>query len=119
VNWTLTDDVVLISVEVGVSYGSPTEKVKSLLNNAVQMEPKVLKKPVPVILFKSFGDNALIFEVFFGVNLKNHMERRKLESRIRFNVDRLFAENNITIAFPQRDIHIDSTKPIEVKMLNT
>jgi small-conductance mechanosensitive channel len=31
------------------------------------------------------------------------------KSNIRFRLDELFAENNIVIAYPQRDIHIDGS----------
>ena len=30
----------------------------------------------------------------------------KIKSEIRFRIDQLFRENNVSIPFPQRDIHI-------------
>jgi small-conductance mechanosensitive channel len=45
------------------------------------------------------------------------MEMRKVESRLRFRIDDLFREHGLVIAFPQRDVHLDSASPIEVRMV--
>ena len=41
---------------------------------------------------------------------------RQVESDIRFRIDELFRENHIVIAFPQRDVHLDTHKPLEVRI---
>jgi small-conductance mechanosensitive channel len=38
---------------------------------------------------------------------------RRLRSEIRFRVDELFRENDVTIAFPQRDVHLDGVLKLE------
>ncbi|MCH8150189.1 MAG: hypothetical protein IH987_19795 [Planctomycetes bacterium] len=45
------------------------------------------------------------------------MDRRMVESDIRYRVDTLFREAGIVIAYPQRDIHFDAVKPVEVRLL--
>jgi len=45
-------------------------------------------------------------------------ERLRLESNIRFRVDDLFREAGIVIAFPQRDIHLDTSRPLELKVVD-
>jgi small-conductance mechanosensitive channel len=60
-NWTLSDARVRIQVDVGVAYGSPTERVRELLLQAAHEHPKVRTEPQPFVLFSSFGDNALGF----------------------------------------------------------
>jgi len=47
------------------------------------------------------------------------MEVRKVQSRVRFRIDELFREHNLVIAFPQRDVHLDSISPIEVRVLSS
>jgi len=37
---------------------------------------------------------------------------------LRFAIDDLYREAGIVIAFPQRDVHLDSVKPIEVRMVD-
>lgn len=116
-NWTLTDDRYRAKVSVGVIYGSPTRDVARLIRHAVEEHGKVLPKPEPILLFSDFGDSALIFEVHFWIRMRRLMDRRIIESDIRFRIDSLFREANIVIAFPQRDVHLDSKQPIEIQLL--
>ena len=120
INWSLTDDILRRDIAVGVRYGSPVRKVESLIEQAVNEHNLVEESPQPIILFDDFGDNALIFRVFMWVRMsrtgKSNLSVRRIESDIRFRIDELFRENDIVIAFPQRDLHIDTLKPLEVKV---
>ena len=49
--------------------------------------------------------------------MRRTMDRRIIESDIRFRIDTLFREANIVIAFPQRDVHLHSQRPVEVRVL--
>lgn len=109
VNWTLVDRLVRTSVKVGVAYGSPAKKVAALIMQATEEERAVLKEPKPVVIFEDFGDNSLIFEVMYWVNSNVEGGLRVTSSNIRFRIDELFEENNIVIAFPQRDVHLDGS----------
>ena len=113
VNWNLGDEDIRIFVSVGVAYGSPVRQVATLIEKAVLEQDDVLKDPEPRILFQDFGDNALIFEAYFWTQLKPGGDLRRLRSEIRFRIDELFRENDITIAFPQRDVHLDGTLKLE------
>jgi len=117
VNWTLSDQKVRAHVAVGVAYGSPVREVERLLVHAAHEQDKVLRDPPPFVLFRDFGDNALIFNVYFWVSMSTLGERLALESSIRFRIDELFREAGIVIAFPQRDVHLDASIPIELKLL--
>lgn len=117
VNWTLTDDRYRTHVSVGVIYGSPTRDVVRLIRKSLDEHGKVLDKPEPIVLFADFGDNALIFEAHFWVRMRRIMERRMIESDIRARIDSLFREAGLVIAFPQRDVHIDSQRPIQIELL--
>jgi small-conductance mechanosensitive channel len=44
------------------------------------------------------------------------MERRQIESDVRFNIEHLFREAGIVIAFPQRDVHLYADQPLRVQM---
>ena len=46
------------------------------------------------------------------------MDRRIIESDIRFHIDERFREAGIVIAFPQRDVHLDTEKPLEFRIVN-
>jgi small-conductance mechanosensitive channel len=103
-NWTQNGTTTREGVSVGVAYGSDVQLVKKLLLEAATNHPKVLKDPPPAVLFTNFGDSSLDFKVVFTLN--DSFNARFPQSDIRFEIDRLFRENNVSIPFPQRDIHI-------------
>jgi small-conductance mechanosensitive channel len=115
VNWTLVDKKFRTTVRVGVVYGSPVRLVETLLYRAVKEHSETLKEPAPVVIFEDFGDNALIFDVFFWCVAQAERDLRMIRSDIRFRVDELCAEHDIVIAFPQRDVHLYAKTPIEVR----
>ncbi len=107
VNWTLVDRVTRTSVRVGVVYGSPVKRVAELILQATKEQDIVLEAPEPLVIFEDFGDNALIFDVFFWIHATVDRDLRVVRSNIRFRLDELFNADGIVIAFPQRDVHID------------
>ncbi|QPG05792.1 mechanosensitive ion channel [Salinimonas marina] len=109
INWTLIDYLTRTSVRVGVAYGSDCTKVSSLIFAAADAHEHILKESKPVVIFDDFGDNALIFEVFFWVNASVERDLRQIRSELRFAIEKSFREAGIVIAFPQRDIHVDGT----------
>ncbi|PKA82181.1 mechanosensitive ion channel-like protein [Ulvibacter sp. MAR_2010_11] len=91
-------------VRVGVAYGSDTKKVEKLLLESVASQKGVLKTPKPFVLFEDFGDSALVFSICFFIT--DSFVDPRIKSEIRFRIDTLFRDNNITIPFPQRDVHL-------------
>ena len=117
-NWTLSDKMIRARITVGVAYGSPVREVERLMIEAVLGHEDVLKVPEPFVLFNDFGDNSLVFDVFFWIMVSRIMDRRIIESNIRFRIDDLFRKAGIVIAFPQRDVHLDTTTPLQFKILD-
>ena len=103
-NWTLHDKMGRQDIGVGVAYGSDTEHVKKVLLEVASNHNLLRKYPQPRVLFRNFGDSSLDF--ILRVFLKNINDRHHVGSDLRFAIDRAFRENNISIPFPQRDIHI-------------
>lgn len=108
-NYTQNHKTTREFIRVGVAYGSDTEKVKNILLTCVEEQKGALKSPKPFVLFEDFGDSALIFTVNFYLN--DSFIDPKIKSEIRFRIDRMFRENNISIPFPQRDVHIYQSSP--------
>lgn len=107
-NWTANGSETRENVEVGVAYGTNTQLVKDLLIKVAKGHPAVLPAPEPMVLFTNFGDSSLNFRLIFTLN--DSFQAGIPKSDIRFEIDRVFRENNITIPFPQRDIHIIENK---------
>jgi len=102
-NWSFKDLSLRRTITVGVAYGSDTRLVRDTLLEIARKTPKVLRTPEPDVLFFDFGDSALIFRLRVWTTIKNALV---LESNMRYEIDRLFRERNINIAFPQRDVHL-------------
>ncbi|QDU98699.1 mechanosensitive ion channel domain-containing protein [Lignipirellula cremea] len=117
VNLTRGDDKLRTQVNIGIAYGSSTREATRLLKHAATEHGRVLKQPEPFVWFAEFGDNALNFELHFWVKVRSVTEQKRIESDLRFQIDHLFREAEISIAFPQRDIHLDTTRPIAVQFV--
>jgi len=110
-NWTHNDNLVRGKVAVGVAYGSSTRSVKEALLRAAAEHGEIRKHPKPFVWFADFGDNALAFELYFWVTVTEHFGIETVSSDLRFMIDQEFRENNISIAFPQLDVHFDRKIP--------
>lgn len=117
VNWTLIDHQIRTIVRVGVAYGSPVEKVAELILAAVKEQPEVQATPEPRVYLEDFGDNAIIFDAYFWCEVGGERELRQIRSAMRFRMAALFDEHGIVIAFPQRDVHLDTLSPLEVRLM--
>jgi small-conductance mechanosensitive channel len=111
-NWTLIDKNARTFVRVGVAYGSDVMLVQKLLFDVIEERDDILPHPKPTVLFEDFGDSALIFDMVFWVNAVSETDIRRRRSEIRFRIYDIFGKNDIAIAFPQRDIHVDGNLTI-------
>lgn len=104
-NWSFSDKRIRRSITVGVAYGSDLELVKASMLEAADKVSRVAKLPKPDVIFKDFGDSALVFVLRFWTRVEYYVS---VESAVRFEIDRLFRERKIEICFPQQDLHIRS-----------
>tara|TARA_R110002033_G_scaffold28871_7_gene64906 strand:+ start:36364 stop:37248 length:885 start_codon:yes stop_codon:yes gene_type:complete len=106
-NYTQNHKTTRESVKVGVAYGSDVTLVTKILEESVMSQKGVLKSPKPFVLFEDFGDSALMFAINFYIN--DSFSDPRIKSAIRYKIDAKFRENNISIPFPQRDVHIKNS----------
>ena len=109
INWTHSDRLIRGSVSVGVAYGSPVREVEKILMELAAGHSKVLKRPEPYVVFREFGDSALMFELYFYVDMRN-ASRFFVASDLRYMIDNVFAKRGIVIAFPQLDVHMNMVR---------
>ena len=105
-NWTLSNSIGRITMKVGVAYGSDVAQVKDILdqiakdhNQVMQHEPYKHK-----VLFREFGDSSLNFEM--RVMIKDIKQILDVQSELNFAIEQALRDANITIPFPQRDLHL-------------
>ena len=106
INWSHQSKKTRFKINVGVAYGSDVELVIKVLEESVLDHPDILDKSSIEIRFIDFGNSSLDFQILFFS--KNVFRIEKVKSDIRKVINRKFIENNITIPFPQRDIHLKS-----------
>jgi small-conductance mechanosensitive channel len=115
-NWTHTDNRVRRVVKVGVAYGSPVRRVAELLLDCMQRHGQVLKDPEPRVLFDDFGDSALVFAMHFWLEMRPGVNSSVVMSDLRFMVHKALEEAGIAVPFPQRDVHFDAARPLQVEL---
>ncbi|MFV8226731.1 mechanosensitive ion channel family protein [Christiangramia aquimixticola] len=103
-NYTQNHKTTREAVRVGVAYGSDIERVREVLLECAREQKGILKKPEPFVLFEDFGDSALLFGLHFYVS--DSFVDPKVKSELRFRINNKFRLNEITIPFPQRDVHM-------------
>ena len=113
-NWSLSDPTTRLVLSVGVAYGSPVRKAMDFLEQVAQENNNVLDDPAPSVIFQSFGDNALGLSLrcFVGSVDKFY----KTASALNEAINEKFTAACITIAFPQRDIHLATDGPLRVRL---
>ncbi len=116
-NWTRTDRRVRRVVRVGVAYGSPVRQVADILEDCAKRHGLVLDEPAPRAIFEDFGDNAQVFALYLWFELKPDSSLLIVLSDLRFMIEKQMREAGIVIAFPQRDVHLDSAGPLRVELV--
>jgi len=116
-NWTYTTPRVRRTIKVGVAYGSPAKRVSEILQECAIAHTLVMRDPPPHVWFEDFGDNSLHFGLYFWVEVGPRTSTPQVASEVRFLIAERFAQEGITIAFPQRDVHIDASSPLTVQVL--
>jgi len=113
-NWTLSDQMLRIVIPVGIAYGSDVEKALELMTEAADENEHVLKEPEPLLTFEEFGDNALILNLRCYIGSLEY--RWETKTALHKAINKKFNAAGIVIAFPQRDLHLDTTKPLDIRL---
>lgn len=114
-NWTLSSSRMRRSLRVGVRYGTSPQEVIDLLTESASRHDLILKDPQPFAVFEDFGENALMFSLYFWLELKASTNAMIVTSDLRLMIDKRFSEMNIGFPFPQRDMHLLTDKPLKIE----
>jgi small-conductance mechanosensitive channel len=104
INWSHNKKLTRFTIAVTTSYESDPTAVKQSLMKSVKQHRDVVDKPAPIVRLQDFGENGLHFELLFWTY--NIWRIESLKSEIRFSILKDFKESNISIPYPQRDLHI-------------
>lgn len=113
-NWTLSDPITRIVIPVGIAYGSDVTQAIKLVQEAAAEHERVLDEPQTMVAFEAFGDSSLtiVLRCFIG-----SMEFwRQTTSELHQSINNKFEATGIVISFPQRDIHLNTSQPLDVRI---
>ena len=85
-----------------------------LITEAARENPRVLADPPPFTGFEGFGDNALMLNLRCFIDSIEY--RLSTISELHQAINRKLNAAGIVIAFPQRDVHLDTTRPLDVRI---
>ncbi len=87
-----------VSVDVGASYLTPPNEVKTAILEAIANAPLAIRAPEPKVLVHGFGDSAINYTAYFWVN--DYGFEREARDQVRTNIWYEFRRRNIEIPWP-------------------
>ena len=108
-NWTLTNTINRIVVEVGVAYGADTEKARQILLNTAKNHPLIMSEPAPLATFEGFDNSSL--RLVLRCYLPTLENRLSVTTELHTAIHHAFDSAGIEIPFPQRDIRVHWPEP--------
>jgi small-conductance mechanosensitive channel len=117
-NWTRQSSRIRLKLDIGVAYGSNTEKVKEIMRSVCYEVPRVLKHPLPVPLILSMDDSAIHFQLRFRIADPDQGIRNVI-SDVYERLLKRFDEAGIEIPYPQREIRLRRPTKIDPPKIQT
>ncbi|MDA3799763.1 MAG: mechanosensitive ion channel [Kiritimatiellae bacterium] len=96
-----------VEVIASVSYDDDMDKVRELLNGLIKKSELILDDPEPAIVLKTLNDSSVDFSLRLWVNTADYWT---VLFDMQEQIKRTFDANDISIPFPQRDVHLCKTE---------
>lgn len=103
INWTLSDQKRRIDLPLGVAYGTDPQTVIDLLTKTISSLDYIDAEPEPWVTFEQFGESSLDFKIRCWTDADRWL---KSKSALTVEVNNALVDADITIPFPQRDVHL-------------
>ncbi|MDD3721408.1 MAG: mechanosensitive ion channel [Lutibacter sp.] len=104
INWSHQSKKTRFKINIRIAYGSDVELVMKILKESTLERTDITDEKLVDIRFLNFGESSLDFQILFFSENIFRIEKEKGD--IRKIIYRKFMENNISIPFPQMDVHI-------------
>lgn len=104
-NLTMNDRVIRVRMPVGIHYGSDLERARTVLLEAARALTWRIGEREPILLLLGFGPSAVEIEI--SVWASDPWLLPQLRTDLAFAVWNALREAEITIAYPQVDVHVD------------
>lgn len=103
INWTQNSAYRRVELLLGVGYQCALEDVTELLLSILGKHPQIRDWPTPQVLTHLFADSSVQLRILFWTGHENWLG---VKSDILQQIHKVFREENISIPYPQQDIHI-------------
>jgi small-conductance mechanosensitive channel len=117
VNWTLSDRHARQEMLIGIAYGSPVEQATRTIRDIARAHSGVLKNKNLDVYFHDFGPDSIVLRLLYWIDKGIPDSTNQVPSEIRLAIYNSFNQEGITLAFPQRDVHLDAVGPIAVHLV--
>ena len=104
INWTLTDSVVRLSFDVGISYDADPRVARDTILEIMGADQRILSEPAPNVVFVQFGASSLNLRCY--AHVKDIAVRMQVQNDLHMRINEVFRERGIEIAYPQMDLHV-------------
>ena len=95
-----------VDMVFGIGYSDDIDKAKIVIQSVIKNDPRILKDPAPQVVVSELGDSSVNFNVRPWVNKTDYWG---VYFDTTEQVKKKFDEQNISIPFPQRDVHLYQT----------
>lgn len=116
-NWSYSDSLIRLKLPIGVSYDSDVPLAMKLAVDAVKDVARVLDNPAPVCRLMEFGADSVNLELRIWIN-DPQKGVANVQSEVLLNVWNLYHEHDVEFPFAQRDLHIKSSVPLDVSLVD-
>ena len=97
-----------VDLAVSVSYDEDLARVREVLVETADANPRCLEEPRPLVIFQGFGDSAQELQFSVWAQSDNFLTVR---NDLALEIKRAFDAAGITMPFPQRTLHFAGENP--------
>ena len=102
-----TEDKRRVDMTFGIGYEDDLKKAKSILMDLLEKDERVLSDPAPQVLLSELADSSVNFTVRAWVKSADYWDLFfDMQEKVKLSFD----ENNISIPYPQHDVHLFNEK---------
>ncbi|MBQ6236906.1 MAG: mechanosensitive ion channel [Bacteroidales bacterium] len=98
------DNVIRLDVVASVAYGTDLDKARQVIQSVIDNDPLILKDPMPKLCVSELNSSSVDYSLWLWTTVDDYWT---VWMRIRENIYKAFADNGISIPFPQLDVHLD------------
>ncbi|MDX1299530.1 MAG: mechanosensitive channel MscK, partial [Pseudomonas sp.] len=114
INWSLNDTITRVIIKIGVAYETDLPLARSLMMQAAEENPRVLRDPAPQLFFLTISASTFDYELRFHV--RELGDRNAATDEILTRIALSFREHNVEMAFNQVDVMVKNLQGQEFNL---